>query len=114
MMKGITASAILLIIIALHLPGIDGFAATRGVTSQPPYRTPHGDTRLHSKKSPKGDPVTVQENEDAAMWIEDKKGNVKKALKNPVGGRPIDKVTKDQLQGGAAEKKKKKKPWWMP
>ena len=68
---------------------------------------------LQSKKNPKGAPITLQEDEDAAMWIEEKGGKVKKALKNPVEGRPINKVTKDQVQGGGSSKKKNK-PWWKP
>jgi hypothetical protein len=70
-----------------------------------------GTTTLFSKKNPKGAPITVQEDEDAAMWIEEKGGKVKKALKNPVGGRPINKVTKDQLQGNKGAKNNSK-PWW--
>jgi hypothetical protein len=71
-------------------------------------------TTLFSKKNPKGAPITVQEDEDAAMWIEEKGGKVKKALKNPVGGRPINKVTKDQLQQGnkGAKNNSNNKPWW--
>ena len=55
-------------------------------------------------------PITVQEDEDMAMWVEGKDGKREQALKAPVGGRPINKLTKEMIQGRAA---KKNKPWWQ-
>ena len=52
-----------------------------------------------TKKFPAGRPNTDQVDEDMAMWIEeDTKGNRKKALKKPVGGRPVDLYTKAQVE----------------
>ena len=66
-------------------------------------------TFLLTKKNPQGAPITIQEDEDAAMWIEDKKsGKSKKALSKPVGGRPINKVTKEKFDNGG----QKKAGWW--
>lgn len=64
-----------------------------------------------SKKNPKGAPITIQEDEDAAMYFEDKDGKRKQALKGPVGGRPINKQTSQQIQGKGAQKKPMKWPW---
>lgn len=60
---------------------------------------------LHmTKKFPAGRPYTGQADEDMAMWFdEDKQGNRKKALKKPVGGRPVDLFTKEDVE--AIEKK---------
>jgi hypothetical protein len=69
-------------------------------------------TLLQSKKNPQGAPITVQEDEDAAMWIEDENGKARKALQSPVGGRPINKLTKEQVQ--ARNQGGKKKTWWNP
>lgn len=53
---------------------------------------------LHmTKRFPAGRPCTVQADEDMAMWFEDKQGNVKKALTKPVGGRPSEILTKEQV-----------------
>jgi len=67
-------------------------------------------TELYSKKNPQGAPITIQEDEDAAMWIDDGAGKRKQAIKGPIGGRPINKVTKQQIQGDDS----KKKPSWWP
>ena len=56
-----------------------------------------------TKKYPAGRPVTVQLDEDMAMWFEDKQGNRKKALNKPVEGRPAAQFTKEQVD--AIEKK---------
>mmetsp|Transcript_19788 Transcript_19788/g.47063 ORF Transcript_19788/g.47063 Transcript_19788/m.47063 type:complete len:194 (+) Transcript_19788:53-634(+) len=53
---------------------------------------------LCSKKFPAGRPNTDQVDEDMAMWFEDKDGKQKKALSKPVGGRPVNLYTKNQLQ----------------
>mmetsp|Transcript_16883 Transcript_16883/g.38855 ORF Transcript_16883/g.38855 Transcript_16883/m.38855 type:complete len:104 (-) Transcript_16883:95-406(-) len=50
------------------------------------------------KKFPAGRPNTDQVDEDMAMWFEDKDGKQKKALSKPVGGRPVNLYTKNQLQ----------------
>ena len=56
-----------------------------------------------TKRYPAGRPVTVQLDEDMAMWFEDKQGNRQKALKKPVGGRPAALFTKEEVE--AIEKK---------
>uniref|UniRef100_A0A7S2Y9A8 Uncharacterized protein n=1 Tax=Entomoneis paludosa TaxID=265537 RepID=A0A7S2Y9A8_9STRA len=55
-------------------------------------------TILFNKKYPAGKPNTDQVDEDMAMWFEDKQGNAKKALPKPVGGRPVQLYTKQQVQ----------------
>uniref|UniRef100_A0A7S2VGE8 Uncharacterized protein n=1 Tax=Entomoneis paludosa TaxID=265537 RepID=A0A7S2VGE8_9STRA len=55
-------------------------------------------TMLFNKKYPAGRPNTVQADEDMAMWFEDEKGNAKKALSKPVGGRPVTTYTKQQVE----------------
>lgn len=51
-----------------------------------------------TNKYPSGRPNTDQVDEDMAMWFEDKQGRVKKALEKPVGGRPLDLYTKDDIK----------------
>ena len=51
-----------------------------------------------TKRFPAGRPVTVQLDEDMAMWFEDKQGNKQKALKKPVGGRPATLYTKKDVE----------------
>jgi hypothetical protein len=61
-----------------------------------------------TKKYPAGKPFTGQVDEDMAMWYEDKDGNKKKALQKPVGGRPVDLYTKEDI-----ERIDKRNDWWI-
>lgn len=56
-------------------------------------------TCLHmSKRFPAGRPNTMQVDEDMAMWFDDGKGNRKKALDKPVGGRPTILYSKEDVE----------------
>jgi hypothetical protein len=98
-------SILLVFLLVVSLSATAGFV-------QPHHAALSQKTELFTKKNPQGLPITVQEDEDAAMWIEDDKtGKRKAAIKGPIGGRPINKVTKDMLQGKQGAKKANK-PWW--
>ena len=90
-------------------------AAVHGFTAAPIAGNQGSSALGMSKKNPQGTIYTGQEDEDAAMWIEDKKtGKEVKALKGPVGGRPINKMTKEMLskKQGKQPAASGDKPWW--
>ena len=99
--------SVLLVVVLAVSPVVRAFSVSPVVSSSPAEKT-----RLYTKKYPQGRPCTIQEDEDAAMWIESKDGKREKALKKPVGGRPINKYTRDMVE--KIEKKGvPKKPWWQ-
>lgn len=86
MVTQLVAKVLLVLVVVAHTAS--GFctppqaAATVGWIGRGSY----SNVVLQSKKNPQGPPITVQADEDMAMWVEKPD---QKALKTLVGGRPI-------------------------
>lgn len=86
----------LLLVLAIAAPMALGFTSPAVISGSSNTGT---NTALSmTKKFPAGRPLTVQADEDMAMWFEDETGNRKKALDKPVEGRPVIIYTKDQVE----------------